>query len=261
MKNPKIIVSMTSFPAAITFAAKAVESVLRSSIRPDKIVLYLADPQFPGREIPSVLAALRCDTFEIRFCKEDIRSYKKLIPALEDFPDDIIITVDDDVDYNKNMIKKLLWTHKKYPDAIVSHRVRRIQLGKPYIKWKVCRGLKHLFRASRPSFSNLQIGNGGVLYPPRSLKPEMLDSKLFMKIAPTVDDIWFWAAAAAQGTKVAPVLSGYTRPRDLGKPKEIRLQSTNWAKKSGRDVNREVLEEILEKYPDVKKRLHEGKDT
>jgi len=96
------------------------------------------------------------------------------------------------------------------------------------------------------------------LYPPRSLNEEMLDSKIFMEMAPTVDDIWFWAAAVANGTKIVPFPFGrHNKPRGLKKPKELSLKTINF--KSGADLNRVALEKILERYPIIKQRLENEK--
>jgi len=259
MLEKKIIVSLTSFPAAIPFAIRAVQSILDGSVKPDKVILYLTASQFPNSIIPPELTALATENslFEIRCYEEDIRSYRKLIPALRDFPNDIIVTVDDDVYYNKNMLRNLLRLHERYPDAMIAHRAKRLKLDTPYRKWKKYRWYSYFTRDMRPGFRNLQTGVGGVLYPPNSLLPEMLDPKIFTKIAPTVDDIWFWAAAVANGTKIAPVPFGNNKPRGLGKPKELSLKKVNV--KSGTDVNRVVLESILEKYPIIRQRIENEK--
>ena len=47
-KDERIIVSLTSFPAAIPYAVQAIRSVLRGSLLPDKVVLYLDTQKFPG---------------------------------------------------------------------------------------------------------------------------------------------------------------------------------------------------------------------
>ncbi len=97
IKN-RVIVSLTSFPEAIPFAIQAVKSVLEGSVAPHKVVLYLTASQFPEEKIPMMLQELTMNpTFEVRFYEENIRSYTKLIPALKDFPNDIIVTIDDDV--------------------------------------------------------------------------------------------------------------------------------------------------------------------
>ena len=64
---------------------------------------------------------------------------------------------------------------------------------------------RYFFKNLCPKFGDVQTGVGGVLYPPHSLKTEMIDCKIFREMDPTVDDIWFWAAAVENGSKIAPV--------------------------------------------------------
>ena len=52
---------MTSFPAAIQYAAKAVNSILEGSVLPDKLVLYLTFSQFGEDGVPQELIALSED--------------------------------------------------------------------------------------------------------------------------------------------------------------------------------------------------------
>ena len=80
-----------------------------------------------------------------------------------------------------------------------------------------------------------ETGVGGVLYPPHSLKADMMDVELFTKLAPSTDDIWFWAAGAANGFPVVPVPFGRNKPRGLHKPKELSLKTNNF--KAGVDRN------------------------
>ena len=129
---------MTSFPAAIPYAVQAVRSILDGSVLPDKLVLYLTFSQFGQKGIPEGLLELarRNPVFEIRDYGRDIRSYRKLIPALRDFPDSVIVTVDDDVSYHRNMLKDLLLLHEKIPGAVLAHRAKRMKPGSPYRLWK-----------------------------------------------------------------------------------------------------------------------------
>ena len=254
-KQEQVIVSLTSFPAAIWYATQAVKSLLESTILPDKIILYLTYSQFGENGIPEELQKLvDCNSiFEIRNYDDDIRSYRKLVPALNDFPDDVIITIDDDIWYNKNMLGDLLRLHNQIPDAIIAHRAKRIKINAPYRKWKKYRWYSFVTKRIHSNFKNIQTGVGGVLYPPRALKKEMIDPELFIAIAPTTDDIWFWAAAVANGTKIIPVPFGYNKPKGLNKPKELSLKTVNF--KSKTDLNRTSLEIILEKYPTIKQKL------
>ncbi len=165
--KPRIIVSLTSFPAAIHLAPTAIKSVLEGSVRPDKVVLYLAATQFPYCVIPDEIEALKADSiFEVRFCERDTRAYKKLINAIEDFPDDIIITIDDDIRFHKRMVERLLVVHKRYPEAIIGHNIRNIQTDVrggllPYFEWKRYKNVRYILRSLKPSYRNLLFG--GVL--------------------------------------------------------------------------------------------------
>lgn len=251
----QIIISMTSFPAAIACAEKAVCSLLEGSVLPDKIVLYLTSSQFEGVDLPESLTALikENNIFEIRYCDCDIRSYTKLIPALADFPESVIVTVDDDINYHRDMLRKLLSMHKRFPNAVIAHRAKRIKKDLPYKKWPKFHWYDFLLKRIHAGYDILQTGVGGVLYPPHSLHPDMLNPDLFMNIAPTADDIWFWAATIRNGTPVVPVPFGINHPHELGKPRSLALQWINY--RAGEDRNSATLKRILERYPDIEKRL------
>ena len=254
-QKQQVVVSMTSFPAAIQYAAGAIRSLLNGAVLPDKLILYLTFSQFPDSKIPEELRKLaeQNPVFEIRNYDRDIRSYRKLIPALSDFPEAVIVTVDDDVAYHKNMLRDLLAIHAQYPKAVIAHRAKRIKLGKPYREWKKYRWYDFLLKKIHSDYLNLQTGVGGVLYPPHSLKKEMIDVDLFTALAPSTDDIWFWAAGVANGYPVIPVPFGHNKPRGLDKPKELSLKTTNF--KGGTDRNLTALEAILSRFPDIDYRI------
>ncbi len=252
----KIVVSLTSFPAAIEYAVLAVKSILRGELLPDKLVLYLTFDQFKECAIPEELIKLQKenDIFEIRDYPSDIRSYRKLIPALKDFPDSIIVTVDDDVDYDKSMLKDMIALHRKYPDAIIANRAKVADISKPYKKWKKLRWYDFLGKSIKIDPHIIQTGVGGVLYPPHSLNSNMLVESLFVKLAPTTDDIWFWAAAISNGRTVIPTPYGrHNKPKEVGKPKTLSLKTVNF--KNGTSRNDDALKAILAHYPEIKRIL------
>lgn len=254
-QKQQVIVSLTSFPAAISYASKAIQSILKGSVLPDKIVLYLTFSQFGKNGIPQELLQMSLDNpcFEIRDYAKDIRSYRKLIPALRDFPEALIVTVDDDVKYHRHMLRDLLRWHEQIPDAILAHRAKRIKPGKPYRKWSKYRWYHFLLKRIYRDFRNIQTGVGGVLYPPHSLKSDMLDVNLFTELAPTTDDIWFWAAGAANNYPVIPVPFGYNKPKGLGKPRNLSLKTTNFKSKIDRNVA--AFNAILERFPLLKQKI------
>jgi hypothetical protein len=69
--------------------------------KPDKIILWLAKSQFPNKEndLPIKVTELVNYGLSIMWVDKDIKSYKKLIPTLKLYPNDIIITADDDLYY------------------------------------------------------------------------------------------------------------------------------------------------------------------
>lgn len=257
--KPKIIVSLTSFPAAIPYAVQAIRSVLGGTLLPDKLVLYLDTNKFQGKVLPPELKVLKDENsiFEVRFDPTEIRSYKKLIPALRDFPNDIIVTIDDDIRYHANMLRDLVVMHKRVPDAIIAHRVRKVRLNAPYRKWKKFHWYDFVFKKIHRTHLAMLTGVGGVLYPPYSLDEKMLDPSLFMKLAPTVDDVWFWLAAVSRGTYVVPLPNGKREPLEIGKPGEISLKNVNTNPTD--DRNRKALDRVLEYYPAIKQRIKHGK--
>ena len=49
----------------------------------------------------------------------------------------------------------------------------------------------------------------GTLFPPHSLDEEVSDSKKFMLLMPTNDDVWFWGMAVKKGSKICVNPNGY----------------------------------------------------
>ena len=257
----EVIVSLTSFPAAISYAVGAVRSILAGSVLPDKVVLYLTLAQFDseGIPIPEKLTALAESNpiFEIRNYDPDIRSYRKLVPALQDFPDALVVTIDDDIAYHRHMLRDLLRLHTRFPNVIIAHRAKRVLVGKPYRAWPKLRWYHFLLKKIHLGFGYIQTGCGGVLYPPHSLKQEMMAMELFTQLAPTADDFWFWAAAVVNGTPILPVPFGpHNKPHGLGKPRELSLKTVNF--KAGKDRNDAAFHALLEKYPIISQRLEDG---
>ncbi len=136
---------------------------------------------------------------EIKFC-EDIKSYKKIVPALKEFPKDIIVTADDDILYPFEWLEVLYKSYLKNPDYIHCHRAHFIPLKNktefyPYIE--------SLFEidCEEPSHNIFFTSGGGVLFPPRSLHEDTVYKDRFFELSPTADDIWLNAMAVKKGTQ------------------------------------------------------------
>ena len=195
-----IIVSLTSYPLRIKYVHLTIKSLLNQTIKPKKIILWLAESDFPRRNknLPKNLLSLHDRIFKIDYYELDIKSYKKLIPTLEKYPNNIIITVDDDIIYKNNTIEKLYKNYLKYPKDIQAHRITKFILKSG--EFKIIPGGYDYYKSS--SFLNKLTGVGGVLYPPKCFYKDILKKDLFMKLAPTNDDQWFWVQAILNNVKV-----------------------------------------------------------
>lgn len=204
--NKRIIVSLTSFPPRIQFVYHTIISLKQQSQRPYKIILWLSDEEFPEHEkdLPKKLISLQDDLFSIFWCK-NIKSYKKLIPTLLKYPYDIIVTADDDIIYKKEWLEILYQTHCEYPKDIICHRVTKI-IKDENAKWATIPGGYEYY--SGTCSLNKLCGGSGTLYPIYSLYPDVINEGLFMKLAPTSDDIWFWLMGVLNGSKVRAAKNG-----------------------------------------------------
>lgn len=189
----KVIVSLTTFGKRLYDVYLTIESIMQQTQKANKIVLWLAD-EMKDAKIPITLQRQQERGLEIRYCK-DIRSYKKLIPSLNFFPDDIIITIDDDVIYSIDTIESLINSYLQVPNAIHCHLGREIRIDSTYKEWK------YIHDDNIASYRTMPIGCGGVLYPPHTLDSEVFNEHVFESICPSADDIWFKAMALKHGTK------------------------------------------------------------
>lgn len=196
-----IIVSFTSFPGRIQHVWKVVESLKNQSIRPEKIILWLSKEQFASADdIPQSLKECEDSLFDIRMVAGDIRSHKKYYYAMQEFTDKTIVTCDDDIYYHPNTLLKLVQASKRYPGCITANVTKQIAYNKngellPYLQWNK----KFEAYSSR---NRVQIGVGGVLYPPHSLYHLVLREDLFMRLAPLADDLWLNLMARLNRTPV-----------------------------------------------------------
>lgn len=198
-RKEKVTVSLTSYGRRVTEVLPyTVISLLRQTFKPDRIILWLDDEHWYEDNLPASLNRLKAHGLTIKYCA-DIKSYKKLIPTLEAYPDDIIITCDDDIYYRKNMVERLVAAYQKDSAHIYTHRAHRITftndgIVEPYNDWEM-----EIFGVGGRSI--FPTGGGGCLYKRSLLYPDICDEELFMRLAPKADDVWFYFMELMQGTE------------------------------------------------------------
>ena len=185
----KVNVCLTSIYDNLGILEPCLFSLCRQTRAPDKIVLclstepYLLDKGFPNFDIPNWLKEL---PIEILWT-ENTGPFRKLLPLLERLwnSDEIIITVDDDTVYNRNLVETMVAEYEKTGCCIAC---RCTYSGDPltneYTSGKAL--LRHVY--------NYHTGKGAVLYHPSMFKrvgaTDVFD-KAYMELCPTADDHWF----------------------------------------------------------------------
>jgi hypothetical protein len=199
--TPRLIVSLTSHPPRVAESYAAVYSLLTQSLKPDKVVLWLAQSQFPCKEhdLPWELLHLRQFGLSIQWC-EDLKALKKIIPSLKAYPDDTIVLADDDTLYPHNWLEQLYEEHRKNPSFVQAYAAYKVCSGRDYTTRNWCWGGGK--SCSPPYFASSW---GGVLYPPHSQHEEVLRTDLAMQLAPYDDELWCWAMRVLKGTTLHTV--------------------------------------------------------
>jgi hypothetical protein len=83
--GPKLIVSLTTYSRRLHLVHRTVESLVAQSSRPDALIVWIWSGDLPNGELPRPLARLQKLGVTVRVVDEDLRSYKKLVHALEEF--------------------------------------------------------------------------------------------------------------------------------------------------------------------------------
>ena len=197
------VISLTSFPARINKVHLCIESLLRQSTKADRIILWLAESQFPNKNIPRQLRELENKGLEIRYC-DDLRSYKKIFYTAQEFNQTNIITVDDDTLYPENWLERLIETANMNPGCVACYRAHKITFNggepAPYDEWI---GLSPDF--SGPSLLLIAIGVGGILYPKGFFENVVFDYNIIKELAPLSDDLWLKIIGYTQNVPVVKV--------------------------------------------------------
>ena len=243
---PEIIVSFTSFPARIGTVYKTLSSIYKQTMLPSKVILWLAKPQFPkmDEELPESLLEYKQLGLDIRWVEEDLRPHKKYFYVMQEYPDALIITIDDDLLYDPYMIETLFTSYLHFPEAVSSvrsHLMVQDETGKiaSYAKWpKEFSGVVGV-----PSLQLFSTSGAGTLYPPRCMDAEVFNMENIKKTALNADDLWLKIMQLRKGTPTVLVRDN-EKLRIVAGTQEVALQNANVYQ----DANDKQLKNILDIY-------------
>lgn len=195
-ENSCVIVSLTSFPERINMVWLTIATILNQNLKPKKIILWLAQDQFPTHKLPYSLKRLCKRGLEIQYC-EDLKPHKKYFFTMKNYKESFIITIDDDMLYPEDFIENLVKNVKKYPNTIIcnwAHKITFDQKGNfnPYKLW--------VHSSNEVGKLIVPIGCCGILYPPNSLNLEVFEIEKIKKLAFYCDDLWLKCMALKNNT-------------------------------------------------------------
>lgn len=248
VKEPRetpLVFSLTTFPARTRMVHIVIESLLMQTCKPDVIVLWLAREQYPGREtdLPDNLLDLKRYGLSIRWC-DDIRSYKKLVPTLKVYSGAAVVTADDDIYYGPHWAEKLYRAYLAEPRMVHCHRITKFY--KSGGQWCTSPGGYDTYPCA--TFLHKLTGGSGALYPPVPLPSEMIDDSLFMDVAPTNDDIWFWLMTVRAGLPCNVVRGSEPALFYVEGSQEQALTKVN---DQGERLFWKQLDAVLQRFPDA----------
>ncbi|WP_404338485.1 hypothetical protein AB2M62_06075 [Sphingomonas sp. MMS12-HWE2-04] len=240
-----LIVNLTSYSARFPSLAPTLRSLLDQSVAADRTILWLADKDIAM--LPEDVRQLEAHGLEIRGC-DDLRSYKKLIPALALWPEAVHVTADDDVYYPPHWLAGLVAAHDPAAPSVIGWRAHLASADAsgtllPYRDWEMATSRT----SAEPGTALFPTGIGGILYPPGSLHPEVLDHARFTALCPRGDDIWFYWMARRQGLRHRRV-DGWIDFVEWPASQEVGLRVDNM-ERDGNDRQIQAMEAAFGPFP------------
>jgi hypothetical protein len=207
-----LIISLTSFPPRFATLAATLKCLLSQTIAPDALVLWIAEGD--AAKLPDAVRKLARFGLSIE-TTPDLRSYKKIIPALRRFPGVFIATADDDLYYPPNWLAQMVAAYDPARREIPCHRAHQALLGPnglpaPYRAWRIDADVRDASPLIFPTTGH------GVLYPPGAFHPDVVDEAQFRSLCPSADDVWLYWMARRSGyvfRRIGPRRTLITWPR------------------------------------------------
>lgn len=239
-----IVVSLTSFPDRLESIHICLKSLLLQELKPDRIIVYLGNDS-SDEQITPEMQALKKYGIEYRIDSEkNLIAHKKYFYAMQEFPDSIIVTADDDLYYPSNWLKSLYESYLKYPNAISARRVHKMRYDScgellPYNNWiDQCRS------ENEPSFYLFGTGGSGKLYPPHILVKETFNDNVFMDICKFADDVWLKCMEVLSDVPTVWVPSFEVDLESVKQASRYKLSNDN----VHNCLNDELLKNVMNKY-------------
>lgn len=244
-RDYQVVVSLTTFPKRFLHIELCLKSLILQSEKPDRIIVYLGSDA-NDVELPKSMKQFERYGVEFQHDKKrNLRSHKKYFYAMQEFPDAVVVTADDDVVYPVDWLKSLLDSYKEYPDAVSARRVHLMRKTEQNILMNYNQWFDQYRKMWEPSHALLATGNSGVLYPPCCLDQRAFDEEAIVRLCFEADDIWLKCMAILHGTKVVWVVNNEVDLPEVGGFGKTEMLSNLNVFEGKNDL---YLRQVMEKY-------------
>ncbi len=203
-----VIVNITSIYSRLDLCCATVWSLIQQERLPDKISIWLSHDAYMAdkgvKNSPEWVEQLNKihNIISVNFT-DNIGPYRKIIPALRQYPADYtLVYADDDVVYGKKWLSELCKTYENYNgEYVVASRVRLMKKNifgryRSYIDFPLCTESRLL------SEDLLITGVGGCILNSSHIDRALIEDNIFLNLAPRTDDIWLSKIILLSGSKV-----------------------------------------------------------
>jgi len=156
------VISLTSHGTRLKHVSKCIFSILKQCNIPICLTVYKNDI---CNITDNLKLLIDTNTIELIIAEEDLGSNLKYYYAMKKYKDKQIITLDDDIIYENDVISSLINESKNFPDVVCARRVHLITFDKDgnaldNSNWKY-----EYNKINEPSDLLYATGVGGVIYP------------------------------------------------------------------------------------------------
>lgn len=177
-----IVISLTSHGDRIKQCARTIFSIIQNTVKTRIVLTVYKDDIEQVNTAEDLKCLIDNNIVELIVAEKDLGPHLKYFYTMKKYNDFDIITIDDDIIYEPNMIKKLLEFNLKFPNKIIANRCHFIKTL-DYNKWD-----KEI-KTHTSSHKNFGTGVGGIFYPKNCFKLDNDNIQEILKIK-YADDIY-----------------------------------------------------------------------
>ncbi len=217
-----VILSLTSHSPRFRYLLKTLKSLILQDYSNFRIIVNLAEVDFDL--MPRNLRKMRKFKVEFNRIEQDLKVFMKLLPTLENNPNSIIVTADDDIYYGKRWLSTLVEFSSDYPNCITGYRAIHVPndpLNSSYVDWPSPKSFM------RSNDSLLLTGVAGILYPVGTFAGQNELILKLRRLSPRNDDLAYFVASNILGLSRVYFPCQFSNPKYWNGSQRIALWRTN----------------------------------